>query len=258
MQHHGAGVMLGGLDPEAKAERVPAPEHARPQELERVVAVEAEAAGAAALAPQGGALDLAALAALDAVRDRGAVAVVHGIEPLQARRRGRIQGCRASGELLAPGLEGVLVEGQRLEGGLRLGQLGGQGLEARSLLVGREVHGGRGDRGAEVRIEPALVDVVEEGAEPVVLALGEGVVLVVVAAGTLHRQPEDRRAEGVDPVGHILHPELLLHAAALIGLAVQPVERGGEDLVGRGVGKEVPGELLQEEGVVGLVLLEGA
>ena len=61
----------------------------------------------------------------------------------------------------------------------------------------------------------------------------------------------------MDTVGHVLVAELLLDAAALIGLAVETIEGGGQDLFVRGLREEIPGELPRDELVVGQVLVEG-
>ena len=58
-------------------------------------------------------------------------------------------------------------------------------------------------------LELGLVHVVEEGEEPVVLALGDRVVLVVVALGAADRQAEEDRPGRVDPVDDRIDPELL-------------------------------------------------
>ena len=109
-----------------------------------------------------------------------------------------------------------------------------------------------------MRVEPALVDVVEEGEEAVVLLLRHGVVLVVVAARALHGQAEEGRAEGVHAVGHVLDAVLLLGAAALVGLAVQAVEGRGQALLAGRLGQEVPRQLPGHEVVPGEVVVEGA
>jgi hypothetical protein len=98
---------------------------------------------------------------------------------------------------------------------------------------------GRGAR--EVRVQPRFVDAVEERRQREVVALGDGVELVVVTAGALERQAEHRGTEGVDTVRNVLDAELLFDAAALVRLPVQPVERGGYALVTRGRGQQVAG-----------------
>ena len=83
-------------------------------------------------------------------------------------------------------------------------------------------------------LELGLVDVVEEGEEPVVVALGDRVVLVVVALGTADRQAEEDRARRVDPVDDRLDPELLdVDAPFLVDLRVA-MKAGGDPLAERG------------------------
>ena len=56
----------------------------------------------------------------------------------------------------------------------------------------------------------------------------------------------------------VLGAKLLLDAAALVGLPVQPVERGRDPLLARRVGQQIAGELPGEELVVGQVVVERA
>src|SRR6185503_9023289 len=78
-------------------------------------------------------------------------------------------------------------------------------------------------RAGEVRVEPGLVDAVEERAERVVVALRDRIELVIVAAGALEGQPQHRRAERVHAIRDVFLAELLLDAAALVRLPVQAV-----------------------------------
>ncbi len=83
--------------------------------------------------------------------------------------------------------------------------------------------------------ELGLIDIVEEGEEPVILALGERVILVVVALGAADRQAEEDRARGVDPVDDRVDPELLdVDAPFLVDLRVA-VKTGGDPLGERGI-----------------------
>ena len=115
-----------------------------------------------------------------------------------------------------------------------------------------------GDGVGEVRVKARFVRRVEEGEEPVVILLRDGIELVVVATGALHRHPEERAGQGVDAVGVVLDAEFLLHAAALVGLAMQPVERRGETLLSRRVRQQVAGDLPEDEIVDAHVAVEGA
>ena len=67
--------------------------------------------------------------------------------------------------------------------------------------------------------------------ERVVVPLRDRIELVIVAAGALERQPEERGAEGLHAVGDVFDAELLLDAAAFVRLPVQAVEGGGEPLL---------------------------
>ena len=92
-----------------------------------------------------------------------------------------------------------------------------------------------------MRVQPGLVDAVEEAEELIIFFLGDRIVLVAVAAGALERQAEERGREGVGPVGDVLDAELFLDASPLVGLAMVAVERRGEDLRrGSGCGSRSP------------------
>ena len=66
---------------------------------------------------------------------------------------------------------------------------------------------------------------------------------MIVAAGAFHRQRQEDRAEGMDPVGHPLDPEFLMYRAALLRHAVEAVESRSELLVAGGFREQVPGNL---------------
>src|SRR2546429_4462928 len=55
------------------------------------------------------------------------------------------------------------------------------------------------------------------------------VVFVIVATRAADGQAEHRRADGVHAVGAVFGAELLVNAAALVGLAVQPDQRRSEE-----------------------------
>ena len=107
-------------------------------------------------------------------------------------------------------------------------------------------------------VETGLVDVVEEGEQPVVVPLAHGIVLVVVTAAALEREAEEGRPHRVDAVGDVFDAELLLDAPPFVGLAVQPVERRREALVARRARYEVARDLLHDEPVPAEVAVEGA
>ena len=127
------------------------------------------------------------------------------------------------------------------------------------LLLGRvrpEEQRRRGRRVGEMRVEPGFVDAVEEGKERVVVALRDRIELVIVATRALERQPEHRGAERVHAIDDVLGAKLVLDAAALVRLPVQPVEGGGDALVARRVRQQIAGKLPEEELIVGQVLVE--
>ena len=98
-------------------------------------------------------------------------------------------------------------------------------------------------------LQVGLVHVVEEGEEPVVLALADRVVLVVVALRAADRQAEQDRARRVDPVDDRLDPELLdVDPPFLVDRRVA-VEPGGDPLAERGARPQVAGDLVDREPV---------
>ena len=77
-------------------------------------------------------------------------------------------------------------------------------------------------------LEVGLVHVVEEGKEPVILALGDRVVLVVVALGTADGQAQEDGPGRVDPIDDRLDPELLdVDPPLLVDLRIA-MEPGGD------------------------------
>ena len=107
-------------------------------------------------------------------------------------------------------------------------------------------------------VETAFVDVLEEGGETVEVAHGDRVVFVVVAAAAFEGEAEEGGAEGGDAVVDVFDAEFFFDAAAFVGLAVEPVEGGGDALVARGVFEEIAGDLPCDELVVGEIVVEGA
>ena len=77
---------------------------------------------------------------------------------------------------------------------------------------------------------------------------------MVVAARTFESESEKSRPEGVHAIGHVLDAKFLWHASPLDLLGMQSIKAGGEDLVLGGIGKQVPGDLLGDEQVIGEVL----
>ena len=98
--------------------------------------------------------------------------------------------------------------------------------------------------------------VVEKSVEAEVVGLREWVEFVVMALGAVDGEAEEGAAESGDAVHDGFDAELLgVDAAFLVDLGVA-VETGGDLLLGRGVGEEIAGELLDDELIVGLVAVQ--
>ena len=104
-------------------------------------------------------------------------------------------------------------------------------------------------------IDPRLgfVGVVQEGEQPVVLGVGDRVELVGMTLGALDGQPEHRLANAVEAIEHLRHAELLGHDGPFFVDHAVAEEAGGDQLILRGMGQEVAGDLLDQELVVGHV-----
>ena len=102
-----------------------------------------------------------------------------------------------------------------------------------------------------------LGELIKKGEEPVIIALGEGIVFVVVAAGALRGESQPGRAEGSDAVADVFDPVLFVDDAALAVDYMIAAKTGGEALLGGGVGEEISCELFGEELAVGNVLIKG-
>jgi hypothetical protein len=122
------------------------------------------------------------------------------------------------------------------------------------LLAGR-----RRDHGKGVGYAPIFAEfgnIVEEGEEAVVIALGDGIELVVVAMSAAKREAEPRDADRIDAIGDVLDAIFLFDDAAFGIDDVIAKETGGNALVERGIGEQVPGDLLGDELVVGEIAVE--
>ena len=102
----------------------------------------------------------------------------------------------------------------------------------------------------------------EGGDQLVILALRNGIELVIVAAGAVDGEAEERLADGADDVLQFVLPDDGFHRGALLLLADFVVRPGDEEAGGdQGVGvvrvQGVAGELQPRELVVGEVLVEG-
>ena len=184
-------------------------------------------------------------ALLEGPRDRP------GLEPRLAPARGGL------GRLLGPGLTACQALGILREQLLLHGRpLALEALQLGALLAREDRDRGHGVD-ASVAVVAAVGDRVEVREELVVLPLGEGVVLVVVAPRTPHGQAEEGLARGGHPVGRVLDQILLLDRPALVGdhvVAVEP-RRDARALVR--VRQEVPRKLFHHEAVVGQVPVVG-
>ena len=99
-------------------------------------------------------------------------------------------------------------------------------------------------------------DIVEQRRKPVVVGLGKGIVFVVMAAGALEREAEEGSRGGVDPVGDILHPVLLVDDPPFGREHVIAAEASGHPLGDGGISEQVARHLLGHELVEGDVLRE--
>ena len=99
----------------------------------------------------------------------------------------------------------------------------------------------------------------EDAGERVVIARGDGVELVVVAAGAADGLAEEGLAHRVELFVHHIHFELLLLLLFEVRVAEREERRGDELLLTLGDGavrEQIAGDLLAEEAVVGLVRVE--
>ena len=103
------------------------------------------------------------------------------------------------------------------------------------------------------RVASVLIgDITEERQEPVVVALGERIFLVVVAAGAVDRQAQENLASRRDDAVQAVETGQLA-VGGLVVPETQPVKPGGDQRLGRGRVDLVAGELLLEKPIVGLV-----
>ena len=101
-----------------------------------------------------------------------------------------------------------------------------------------------------------LVRIVEEREQAVVFIVSEGVELVGMALGALRGQPQDGLADAVDPVEHLHHTELLGDDRPFLVDHAVAEEPGRDDLRLSLLREEVPGELLDQELVIGHVAID--
>ena len=112
--------------------------------------------------------------------------------------------------------------------------------------------------GKSFDFEGGFVLIVEKSKQAVVVAVGNGVELVVMTLGAADAQAEQGRTGGGDSVEDRFDAELFrIDTAFLVDLGVA-VEAGGCALSHGGLGQEVSGELLDEELIEGLIGVESS
>ena len=109
---------------------------------------------------------------------------------------------------------------------------------------------------AEIHALTRLIDVLEKREELVKFLLRNGVVLVVMASGTLEGHSQKGGPEGVHPIHVIGHAILLFDDTAFFILQVESIERGGQALLLSGVGQKIPRHLPLHESIKGQMPVE--
>ena len=126
-------------------------------------------------------------------------------------------------------------------------QLGDPGLQVRGLLLL-----GSGRQG-----ERRLVAVVEEGEQPVVLALADRVVLVIVTLAAADGQAEEDGAGGVDAIDDRLDAEHLDVDAPLLVRRRVAVKTRGDPIRLRRLREQIAGKLIDDEAIDRQVMVQG-
>ena len=124
---------------------------------------------------------------------------------------------------------------------------------------GRNLHKRRVGTGATavLALKTQFIDAVEIGHQAEEIILADRVKFVVVALGATDGHSHHGCAVGAHAVHRVMDKPFFGDRATLIVDAVVAVEGGGELLVERGIGKQIAGQLLGEELVVGHVFVEG-
>ncbi len=112
-------------------------------------------------------------------------------------------------------------------------------------------------RPGPARVASILVgDVDKKSQEPVIVSLGERVLLMVVAACAVDRQAQENLAgRGNDAVQAVIAGQL--GVGGLVVPEPQPVKAGGDQRFGRARVDLVAGDLLAEKLIIRLVFVEG-
>ena len=149
-------------------------------------------------------------------------------------------------------------------GGVSLGDLDLviEGFEGVCFVRGGEVNVGRLEAANEIGTAAAAgfggaVEVVEEGIHLEEVLLGDGVVFVVVADGTLESEAHEGGADGRDAVDDVFKMRFFRESGAGVDDEVEAVEAGGDELFLGGVFVEVACDLKLGEVVVGEVIVKG-
>ncbi|MFO1499860.1 MAG: hypothetical protein U1G07_15950 [Verrucomicrobiota bacterium] len=116
--------------------------------------------------------------------------------------------------------------------------------------------GGGNGHGRLDAVVSAVAGIIEEGVKPVVLVVGDRVVLVGVALGTHHRQPKPGGGSSRDAVLDGFRAVFFRVTAAFIVDFGVAIEAGGDFLVQGSVRQEIAGKLLDRESVKGHVVVE--
>ena len=103
-----------------------------------------------------------------------------------------------------------------------------------------------------------FIGVVEQGHDREILVVGHRIKFVGVALGALQGEAQPRGAGGGHPVHHGMIAEFQRIDAAFLVQHRVPVEPGGDELVGGGIGEEIARNLFDCELVEGQVGVERA
>lgn len=116
----------------------------------------------------------------------------------------------------------------------------------------------RDDHGWGLGVATAAIDggLIKEGEEAIVVALGEGIELVIVTAAAVESEAEPSGSGGFSHIHGIIDAIFFGDGAAFAVDGVIAEEGGGEFLFGGGVGEEIAGELPEGELVVGKIFVE--
>ena len=132
--------------------------------------------------------------------------------------------------------------------------------DPRLVLFGRKLDERR--RHANPRREElgraALRHAVEGVEQAVVVALGDRIILVIVALGARHRQAEPGRGGRVDAVEQVHEPLLFGDRAPFAVQQMIAVESAGDSLLDRRLGQQVAGQLPDRELVERQVVVQSA